>query len=462
MREADARQLACIGFAVPMKSYALVALGIALAAAAPLTYPGPLQTYAGFGPLFAMLGDSSASQAMGALPFGLSRLAAAFGLPPAEALKTPIALGFLLGAAGMFVLGARAHGAAGGLLASALYTLLPYRLMTAYVRGDAGESLFWGLLPLLVALAAVIAGLAPGAANRSRTVHGIATVLATVIFGLLLWKLCVLYVPDTTMAEAHLYQVFSAQWGYGGGANWLSAAPLQLGIAPLGLGIISVVSIPGRKAVLLAIVITFMVLLSIVPFSGWWPWAWLLNAPWSLLGLAGFALALLAARLARSDDGEYSLPMLAALVTFVFLASYPYLMSTGSGYAPTQLPLARYGDSAYLLAAETPPLQAGSTVTVTLLWQDIGPFDGAYKVFVHAIDPQQKVWAQHDAEPLEGLRPTTRWRRGELLRDPYALVIPADAPAGLVIETGLYQVDSGQRLRTADSADRVVITPPTP
>ena len=101
-------------------------------------------------------------------------------------------------------------------------------------------------------------------------------------------------------------------------------------------------------------------------------------------------------------------------------------------------------------------------MTVTLLWQDIAPFTSSYKVFVHAIDAQNKVWAQRDAEPLEGRRPTGTWQRGELLRDPYNLLIPADAPSGLVIETGLYRLDSGERLRTAEGVDRVIVVPRAP
>ena len=156
------------------------------------------------------------------------------------------------------------------------------------------------------------------------------------------------------------------------------------------------------------------------------------------------------------------MPLLAALVTFVVLASYPYLLAPGTGYTPTHLPLARYGDSAYLIDAEAPALQPGTAVTVTLLWQDIAPFTSSYKVFVHAIDAQNKVWAQRDAEPLDGLRPTGTWRRGELLRDPYSLLIPADAPPGLVIEAGLYRLDTGERFRTAEGADRLIIVPRTP
>jgi len=463
-----------------MKSYALVALGIALLAAAPLTYPGPLQTHMGFGPLFALMGDAYAAQSIAILPLGVSRALVGLGLTPVDELKSTMALAFLLGALGMFVLGARVHGAAGGLIASSVYSLLPYRLMTAYVRGDLGESLFLGLLPVLLAGAVLMAGAAPtspfkvhrlaasppsGAKGQGYPARGLwlaALGLALVLLTLTLWRLCVPFAPDPTQAEAHLYQIFSAQWGYGGGTGWLGAPPLQLGVAPLGMGIVALVTRPRRRTFVLAACVGLAALLSIVPFSGWWPWSWLLNEPWSLLGLASLCLAMLAARLATSEDGRLEMPLLAALLTFIVLASYSYLLAAGTGFTPAHLPLARYDDSAYLIDAEAPALHAGSAVTVTLLWQDIAPFTSSYKVFVHAIDAQNKVWAQRDAEPLDGLRPTGTWRRGELLRDPYSLLIPADAPSGLVIEAGLYRVDSGERFRSAEGGDRVIVAPRTP
>ena len=96
-----------------MKSYALVALGIALLAAAPLTYPGPLQTQMGFGPLFALMGDAYAAQSLGILPLGVSRALLGLGLGPVDALKSTIALAFLLGSLGMFLaLGTAAERAA--------------------------------------------------------------------------------------------------------------------------------------------------------------------------------------------------------------------------------------------------------------------------------------------------------------------------------------------------------------
>jgi hypothetical protein len=446
-----------------MKSYALVALGIALLAAAPLTYPGPLQTHLGFRPLYALMGDAYAAQSIGILPLTLSRALAGAGLAQVDAIKTVIGLSFLLGGLGMFLLGARTIGAAGGLIASAVYSLLPYRLMTAYVRGDPGESLFLGLLPLLLLVASVLLPhpVLYGVLKSRRLVRP-ALGFAFALLAAVLWKICVPFAPDPAQAEAHLYQIFSAQWGFGGGTNWLESVPLQVGIAPVGLGVIVLVTRPQRAGIVLAVCATLATLLSIIPFSGWWPWAWLLNVPWALLGLAGLCLALLAAFLVKSDEHEMTFPLLAAIVTFIVLAGYPYLIANGTGFAPSQLPLARYDDSAYLVDTEVPVLQPGSTVTVTLLWQDIVPFPGDYKVFVHAIDAQDKVWAQRDAEPLDNTRPTHTWHRGELLRDPYTLLIPKDAPPGLVVEAGLYRLDTGERLRTAAGADRVVIAPRAP
>jgi hypothetical protein len=450
-------------FPCRMKSYALVALGIALLAAAPLSYPGPLRTHAGFGPLYALQGDAYAAQSMGALPLILSRALVRAGIAPVDAVKSVIGLSFLLGAIGAFLLGARVHSGAGGLVASAVYSLLPYRLMTAYVRGDPGESLFFGLFPLvLVAGAILLARVTLPCFLKSRGLSVAALGPAVLLAAVVLWKLCVPFAPDASQAEAHLYQIFSAQWGYGGGTGWLESVPLQIGVAPVGLGVIALVSRFRRSAVVLAACAIAASVLSIVPFSGWWPWSWLFNEPWSLLGLAGMCLALLAARLVESGERETCISLVAAIVTFVVLAGYPYLVVQGTGYAPSHLPLARYDASIYVVDADVPALQPGSAVTVTLLWQDIAPIAGDYKVFVHAIDAQDKVWAQRDAEPLDNTRPTHTWRRGELLSDPYALLIPNDAPAGLVVETGLYRADNGERLRTATGDDRLVIAPRAP
>src|SRR5205085_6222814 len=102
-----------------------------------------------------------------------------------------------------------------------------------------------------------------------------------------------------------------------------------------------------------------LVLFSIVPLSDWWPWFWLLNTPWQLLGIAGLCLAVLAGSAAAHAGESQPLVVLAAVLTLSVLASYPYLIPHGLDYTPARPPLARYDDSAYLVAAETPALSAG-------------------------------------------------------------------------------------------------------
>ncbi len=49
--------------------------------------------------------------------------------------------------------------------------------------------------------------------------------------------------------------------------------------------------------------------------------------------------------------------------------------------------------------------------------------------------------------PRGGTYPTSRWRPGEVVTDPYEITLPADLPPGeYPIEVGLYIAETGQRL----------------
>jgi hypothetical protein len=49
--------------------------------------------------------------------------------------------------------------------------------------------------------------------------------------------------------------------------------------------------------------------------------------------------------------------------------------------------------------------------------------------------------------PRGGAYPTTRWRPGEVVVDPYAIILPDDLPPGeYPVEVGLYLAETGQRL----------------
>ncbi|MBI5879291.1 MAG: hypothetical protein HZB53_16715 [Chloroflexi bacterium] len=439
--------------------YILILLAFVLIAAAPLAYPGPLQTHAGFGPLYELMGHrvSTALASVGtdALPLTVARIATTAGATPLDAWKLSLVLAFALGAAGAFLLGRAWRGHAVGLVTAALYTFLPYRLMTAYVRGDAGESLFWGILPWLV--------FAPLAWRKNRTRSIDAAVVAAFAVPLL-WRACVSYAPDYERVTAYAFQLFSAQWGYGNHGDWLDAVPLQLGLAPVGLSIAALALRRTRGAVVLAAIAAACALLSIAPFSAWWPWWVFVNTPWQLIGAAGLCLSLVGGSVLARADGDLDVPLLAATLGLAVLASYPYLSARGIDYTPVAVPYVTFGPSSLVDRVDLVdgqlkgPMQPGTTLTVTLLWQPRTPFTTDYQVFVHVVDTQGRLWAQRDRPPMDGTRPTTTWQMGELLRDPYVLTIPPDAPPNLLVQAGLYRLDTGMRLRTRTGGDFVYVS----
>lgn len=116
---------------------------------------------------------------------------------------------------------------------------------------------------------------------------------------------------------------------------------------------------------------------------------------------------------------------------------------------------ATFGDQVRLLGynIETEQPQPGGTVYLTLYWQAQAPILQQYKVFTHLLgdvfnaETENFLWGQQDNEPVNGSRPTTSWRTGEVIIDAYAIPIAAHAPDGSYrIEIGLYEPASGARL----------------
>lgn len=120
----------------------------------------------------------------------------------------------------------------------------------------------------------------------------------------------------------------------------------------------------------------------------------------------------------------------------------------------------------------------GGALHMTLYWQTDQAVTQPYKVFTHLLgevynaETDNFLWGQQDNEPVNGRRPTTGWRPGEVIIDAYAMPVAANAPAGTyTLEVGLYDPISGARLPVVDEtgtavADHVVletavtITPP--
>ncbi len=93
-------------------------------------------------------------------------------------------------------------------------------------------------------------------------------------------------------------------------------------------------------------------------------------------------------------------------------------------------------------------LAPGESTSLTLYWLSAVAFPAEnYYVFVHLIQEGQPPLAQADGPPLDGFRPTSSWREGELFVDQRTLTIPPDAAEGrYALTLGFYNPDSFVRL----------------
>ena len=105
----------------------------------------------------------------------------------------------------------------------------------------------------------------------------------------------------------------------------------------------------------------------------------------------------------------------------------------------------------YTLNAET--IKAGDNLQLTLYWQALAEMNTSYNVFTHLIDENDRILSQKDNPPMNGTYPTTKWRVGEIVVDGYEILVPPDTPPGkYLIETGLYELTTGQRPPVLDAA----------
>ena len=108
-------------------------------------------------------------------------------------------------------------------------------------------------------------------------------------------------------------------------------------------------------------------------------------------------------------------------------------------------------------AAFTPRTQADDRVTVRLIWTASEALARNYKVFVHLYAADGRLVAQHDALPVNELRPTLGWQPGEQIVDQHGLWVPKDATGPLRLVVGLYDSETGDRLTVANGADHAEV-----
>ncbi|MCB0187178.1 MAG: hypothetical protein KDE31_23080, partial [Caldilineaceae bacterium] len=112
----------------------------------------------------------------------------------------------------------------------------------------------------------------------------------------------------------------------------------------------------------------------------------------------------------------------------------------------------------------------------TLYWHALHPIGGQYTVFTQLINrADARKAGQRDGEPVCGKLPTTDWRAGDLIADPYYIPIDPTAPFDTYsLLIGMYPTDpngqggnltfynsEGQPLGEALSIDEVYVEPTT-
>jgi hypothetical protein len=130
---------------------------------------------------------------------------------------------------------------------------------------------------------------------------------------------------------------------------------------------------------------------------------------------------------------------------FVFLSESP---------APAALPVQRsldynLGDQVALLGCglSNDVLGPGEVLSASLRCQGLVHILQSYSLFVHLVDAEGRMWAQHDGAPLNGLHPTTHWVEGEIISDPRELALPEDMPEGRYrLQAGMYLPETMEHL----------------
>jgi hypothetical protein len=103
----------------------------------------------------------------------------------------------------------------------------------------------------------------------------------------------------------------------------------------------------------------------------------------------------------------------------------------------------QFGGAIRLLGYTVEPdvVRPGDILQVALFWERVVALETRYKVFLHLIGPDGKLWSQRDSEPGGGLALTTTWVAGQRVQDNHGLLVPVDAPPGqYALLLGLYDI----------------------
>ena len=118
----------------------------------------------------------------------------------------------------------------------------------------------------------------------------------------------------------------------------------------------------------------------------------------------------------------------------------------------------RFGSAIHLMGYDVDVVagagasEPASSLSVTLYWEaDVAP-ENDWIAFVHLLDLEGQLVAQHDGSPREGEYPTWAWNPGDRVSDTHDLLLPSDlSPGTYRLQVGLYRSTDGVRAPIFDS-----------
>ncbi|MBI5565443.1 MAG: hypothetical protein HY870_11125 [Chloroflexi bacterium] len=91
-------------------------------------------------------------------------------------------------------------------------------------------------------------------------------------------------------------------------------------------------------------------------------------------------------------------------------------------------------------------------IDLRLYWQALTQPPHAYTVFAHVFDANGQAVGQQDNMPVNNQLPTSCWRPGEYVSDPYTIALTDGARGPFTLKVGVYRLETGDRLPLADGA----------
>ena len=128
-----------------------------------------------------------------------------------------------------------------------------------------------------------------------------------------------------------------------------------------------------------------------------------------------------------------------------------------------QLPIQQQFGDVRLASAKTNTsnLRAGDTLAIELTWEAHLLIKNNLHAFVQLLAPDASLVVGNDGVPAAGYSPSMSWQPSELVSDRRGLVMPTElAPGEYTLIAGIYDAATGDRLKTPDGKNFVVLDHP--